>query len=104
MQEMTLMKRFLLALRLPLAAQSVDKILKQATKALGDEKALRRLRSWQAQGSVTRRRDGESGKYEAAALAPNLYWGCLICAGWKRAWATTANPAGSAMRATVCAR
>ncbi len=60
---------------LPLAAQSVDKILKQATKALGDEKALRNLRSWQVQGTVTRRRDGESGKYEAAALAPNLYWG-----------------------------
>jgi hypothetical protein len=90
MQEMTLMKRFLLALRLttcclmfalPLAAQSVDKILKQATKALGGEKALRSLRSWQAQGTVTRRRDGESGKYKAAALAPNLYWGLFDLRG-----------------------
>jgi hypothetical protein len=78
------MKRFVFAfgltvccllVSLPLAAQSVDKILKQATKALGDEKALRNLRSWQVQGTVTRRRDGEAGKYEAAALAPNLYWG-----------------------------
>ena len=84
------MKRFVFALglttcclifSLPLAAQSVDKILKQATKALGEEKAWRNLRSWHVQGTVTRRKDGEAGKYEAAALAPNLYWGLFDLRG-----------------------
>ena len=59
-----------------LAAQSPDKVLKQATKAMSNgsgEKAFRTIRSWQSTGTVTRKSDGESGTYQAAALWPNLY-------------------------------
>ncbi|MFN7946426.1 MAG: hypothetical protein U0Z53_13835 [Blastocatellia bacterium] len=54
-------------------AQAPDKILKQANKALGGEKALRSVRSWQAQGTIRRLSDGATGHYEAAALLPGLY-------------------------------
>jgi hypothetical protein len=57
-------------------AQSPDKILKQATKAMTNgsgEKTLRNIRSWQVKGTVTRKRDGEAGQYQAAAMWPNLY-------------------------------
>ena len=78
------MKRFFLAFTLinlwlagtlSAAAQSPDKILKQATKVYGGEKALLNIRSWQATGTVRRQRDGEAGNYEAAAQTPNLYFG-----------------------------
>ena len=57
-------------------AQSPDKILKQAIKAMTNgsgEKPLRNIKSWQVKGTVTRKSDGESGKYQAAAMLPNLY-------------------------------
>jgi len=55
------------------AAQSADQIVKQATKAMGGEAALKRVRGWQASGSITRQRDGASGHYQATAMQPNLY-------------------------------
>jgi hypothetical protein len=54
-------------------AQSADKLVKQAAKALGGEAALRRLKAWQASGSITRERAGAAGRFQAAALQPNLY-------------------------------
>jgi hypothetical protein len=54
-------------------AQSADKILKQATKALGGEKALKNIRSWQAKGAIRRLNDGATGNWQAAAMLPGLY-------------------------------
>ena len=87
------MKRFLSALLLllfvcsfafPTVAQSPDKILKQAIKAMtngGGDKMLRNIRSWQVKGTVTRKRDGETGQYQAAAMWPNLYTGTFDLGG-----------------------
>lgn len=57
-------------------AQSPDKVLKQAVKALTNgkgEKALREVKSWQSKGRITDPTDGTSGGFQAAAVAPNLY-------------------------------
>jgi hypothetical protein len=65
-------------------AQSPDKILKQATKAMTNgsgEKTLRNIRSWQVKGTVTRKSDGETGQYQAAAMWPNLYTGTFDVRG-----------------------
>ena len=67
---------FVCSLAIPTAAQSPDKILKQATKAMTNgsgEKALRNIRSWQVNGTVKRKSDGEAGQYRAATMLPNLY-------------------------------
>jgi hypothetical protein len=61
---------------------------------LGGEKALRRVRAWQAKGRITRSGDNASGAYQAAAQLPNLYvntfdvGGFEISAGFngKSAW------------------
>src|SRR5437868_4043123 len=55
------------------AAQSADKIIQQAVKAMGGEAVLKRVRGWQASGSITRLRDGATGHYQAAAMQPNFY-------------------------------
>lgn len=58
------------------AAQSADKIIKQAVKATTGgkgEKALREIKSWQVKGTITNLKDGHSGGYRAAAAQPNLY-------------------------------
>jgi hypothetical protein len=55
------------------AAQSADKIIRQATKAMGGEAALKRVKGWQASGSITRQRDGVTGRYQVAAMQPNFY-------------------------------
>ncbi|HZN11987.1 MAG TPA: hypothetical protein VFC61_09930 [Blastocatellia bacterium] len=57
----------------PARAQSPDKILKQSLKALGGEKALGRIKSWQGRGGITRASDGAGGRFEAAAMRPDLY-------------------------------
>lgn len=54
-------------------AQSADKVVKQAAKALGGEKNLRKVTSWQANGAITRVSDGAKGSYRAAAAKPDLY-------------------------------
>jgi hypothetical protein len=64
---------FLFSLSPSINAQSVDKILKQASKALGGEKPLQKLVSWQKKGSITRAKDGASGTFEMQAAQPNLY-------------------------------
>jgi hypothetical protein len=55
------------------SAQSADKIVKQAAKALGGEKAQRNIKSWQVKGTIVNSGSGESGGFQAAALLPNLY-------------------------------
>ena len=55
------------------AAQSPNKILSGANKALGGEKNLKAIRSWQVSGIITRRSDGTGGVYRAFAGNPNLY-------------------------------
>lgn len=79
------MNRILLALlflflvgfvTIPTTAQSPNKVLKQAIQAMtnkGGEKALRNIRSWRVKGTITRKSDGETGQYQAAAMSPNLY-------------------------------
>jgi hypothetical protein len=37
------------------------------------ERALRRVTAWQATGSVSRSRDGATGRFQMAAMRPNLY-------------------------------
>jgi outer membrane lipoprotein-sorting protein len=58
------------------SAQSADKIIKQAVKAMTNgkgEKALREIRSWRIKGTITDLKDGSSGGYRAAAAQPDLY-------------------------------
>ena len=57
-------------------AQSPDKILKQATKALtngGGEKNLKRITSTQMSGKLTRKSDNASGTYQTFGSQPDLY-------------------------------
>src|SRR5688572_8423923 len=65
-----LLTAVLLLLSAPIHAQSVSKILKNAEKALGGEKAFRAIRSMQATGTVTRALDGASGKYVVRYAKP----------------------------------
>lgn len=55
------------------SAQSAGRILKQSAKALGGEKSLKRVNSWQTRGRITNIVSGESGSYRASAMKPNLY-------------------------------
>jgi len=55
-------------------AQSADKIIKQGVKAMGGEKALQRVTAWRSSGSITRKSDGAAGRYQAAAMRPDLYF------------------------------
>jgi len=58
------------------SAQSADKVIKQAAKAMTNgkgERALREIRSWQIKGTITDLKDGSSGSYRAAATQPDLY-------------------------------
>src|SRR5262245_58812047 len=58
------------------SAQSADKLVKQAIKAMTNgkgERALREIRSWQIKGTITNLEDGATGSYSAAATQPNLY-------------------------------
>lgn len=54
-------------------AQSPNKILGQANKAMGGEKALKAVKSWQLNGTIKRLSDGQSGKYSSYAAGGNLY-------------------------------
>jgi len=67
---------FALACATAASAQSADKVIKQAVKAMTNgkgEKALREIRSWQVKGSITNPKDGATGNYSAAATLPNFY-------------------------------
>jgi len=66
-------------------AQSPSKILSRANKALGGEKALKSVRSWQANGTITRRSDGAAGRYESEASGGNLFGGMFDLNGFEYA-------------------
>jgi hypothetical protein len=58
------------------SAQSADKIIKQAVKAMTNnkgERALREIRSWQVKGAITSAKDGATGYYQSAGMQPNLH-------------------------------
>ncbi len=55
------------------AAQSPNKILKQANRALGGEKVLQNIKSYQKTGKITRLKDGAAGNYKMQAELPNFY-------------------------------
>src|SRR5262249_48061298 len=63
----------LIALARVSSAQSPDKIVKQAAKALGGDKNLRRINSWQASGTIVRQSDGAKGSYQMSMTKPDLY-------------------------------
>ncbi|MBS1788672.1 MAG: hypothetical protein JST85_13170 [Acidobacteria bacterium] len=57
-------------------AQTPDKIIKQAVKAMTNgkgEKALREIKSWQAIGKISNLKDGTTGAYQASLSQPNLF-------------------------------
>lgn len=54
------------------AAQSPSKVLKQAEKALGGQKALLAVRTVKSSGTIRRVSDGVSGKYLFQTSQPNL--------------------------------
>ena len=56
------------------AAGGAEKILTRCAKAMGGEKALRKVSSWQSRGTVTRPSDGRSGSFESAARVPGQFW------------------------------
>lgn len=54
-------------------AQSPSKVLKQAEKALGGQKAFQSITSVYRTGKITRLRDGAAGSYSSESAKPNLY-------------------------------
>lgn len=63
----------ILCLSVCVVAQSPSNVIKQANKALGGEKALKRITSWSQTGKITRVSDGAAGKYSANASGSLLY-------------------------------
>jgi hypothetical protein len=64
-------------------AQSPSKILSQANKAMGGEKVLKSITSWQSSGTIKRLSDGANGKYSAKASGGNLYGGMFDLNGFE---------------------
>lgn len=56
-----------------ISAQSPKKVISQANKALGGEKQLRSIRSWQRSGTIARLSDKASGKYADTAAGGTRY-------------------------------
>jgi hypothetical protein len=63
----------LIALAPVCLGQAPDKIVNRAVKALGGDKNLRRVNSWQANGTILRQSDGAKGSYRAVMTKPDLY-------------------------------
>lgn len=63
----------LLAFSSSISAQSPNKILQQATKALGGEKILRSVRSSERKGTIVRAKDSASGNFQELTATPNFY-------------------------------
>lgn len=55
------------------AADGTGKVLDRCAKAMGGEKALRKVTSWQVRGTVTRG-DGRTGSFGASARVPGQFW------------------------------
>ncbi len=56
-----------------ISAQSAGKVLKQASKALGGEKALQNVKTWQKSGTITNLKDNANGAFLMQAALPNFY-------------------------------
>ena len=67
------------------AAQSPSKILSRANKALGGEKLLKSVRTWQMTGTIRRVSDGVEGRYDSAAGGESLYGGMFDLGGFETA-------------------
>ena len=65
------------------SAQSVSKIISNGNKALGGEKALKAVTSWQQIGTIKRVSDGAAGKITATATGGNLYGGMFDLDGFE---------------------
>ena len=68
------------------SAQSADKIVKQAVKAMTNgkgEKALREIRSWQVKGTITSLKDDSSGAIGPPRRSPTSTSASSICADWR---------------------
>ncbi len=66
-------------------AQSPSKVISRANRALGGEKLLKSLRTWQMTGTITRKSDGASGRYDAVAGGGSLYGGFFELEGFETA-------------------
>ncbi|MEJ7623188.1 MAG: hypothetical protein WKF34_04285 [Pyrinomonadaceae bacterium] len=65
------------------AAQSPSKILSRANKALGGEKTLNSITSWQQTGKITRVSDGAGGSFFATASGGYLYGSSFDLGGFE---------------------
>ena len=81
--KMKLLVILILTISANVFAQSPSRILSQANKALGGEKVLKTIRSWQTNGTVKRLSDGANGKYSAYAGGGNLYGGMFDLNGFE---------------------
>lgn len=63
----------LLLLASAASGQSVSKLISQANKALGGEKALKAITSQQSTGKITRLSDGATGRYRSSFSAGSAY-------------------------------
>ncbi len=68
------------------SGQSPSKILSQANKALGGEKPLKAITSWQQTGKITRISDGATGNYSATASGGAFYGGMYDLNGFEVAY------------------
>lgn len=73
MNKLKLLLVIYLGATLVAAAQTPSTILKQAEKAMGGEKTLRRAVAWRKSGAITRERDGATGKIVMQFARPDLY-------------------------------
>lgn len=74
---------FVFVFSISASAQSPSKIISQANKALGGEKALKSVTSWRQTGTITRVSDNVSGKYSSYASAGTLYGGFFDLGGFE---------------------
>ena len=72
-QALSLFLFICVAFVLHIAAQSPDKVLKSASKALGGEKVLRNLKSYRRSGNIVRLKDNAGGHFQMQAASPNFY-------------------------------
>jgi hypothetical protein len=75
----------ILMLSVVAAAQSPSKIISQANKALGGERVLKSVASWQQGGTIRRDSDGASGRYSSYAAGGSLYGGSYDIGGFEYA-------------------
>ncbi|MEQ1606040.1 MAG: hypothetical protein ABL999_14345 [Pyrinomonadaceae bacterium] len=77
---------YVVTLAAGLLAQSPSKVISQANKALGGEKRLKAVTSWQQTGKITRVSDGAAGNYSAYASGEAFYGGMYDLNGFEVAF------------------